>query len=654
MSFEIKTYSFQKPPMEKRTAIPLEKDIMGCNWPVVYLIHGNKEIYVGETSNAVGRINQHLDPQGPYSEKRKKLDTVEIVFDTTFNKSAILDIENTLINLLRFEIKITKEQDKKSKYFKTLQNGNSGQSKLHNYYNRAYYQDEVEKIWAELKNRQIATNDYQDIVNDTIFKFSPYTSLNEEQRETCMKILNGIMDALEKTKEGNQTDFTAIVKGTAGTGKTIILTHLFAKVVEAMYSNRTNIDNDNDDTLEYSSISLDKLSEEALLIDRIRNYVKQHGKLRIAYVAQMTSLRNTIATVICELPHVRKKDSKGPFDVVNETVQVGEPFDILLVDEAHRLWRKQKIGASQNSFSNCCKKLYGDKVNPSDYTTLDWIIECSRTRVLVYDQGQTVKESDITNEQFLRAINRKAITPTSFVLKQQMRCRAGIDYVSYLENIFNNYTGLIQKSFEPYELFFYEDANRLINDIITKNEQFGLSKVAAGYGWQWIKPKYDACNKAYNQYIKQSGKKDTRAEKVQYYLDHLAVEDGLISFDGNHYVRNLDFNWILKGDPREIGCIHTSQGYDLNYVGVLFSPEIDYDPERGIIIYPKKIKDTSSIGNAFRGLTPEEKIEKEQQLKEYIINAYKVMMTRGIRGCYVYAHNPGMKKYLSQFFTKRD
>ena len=332
MSFEIKTYSFQKPPMEKRTAMPLEKDIMGCNWPVVYLIHGNKEIYVGETSNAVGRINQHLDPQGPYSDKRKKLDTVEIVFDTTFNKSAILDIENTLINLLRFEIKITKEQDKKSKYFKTLQNGNSGQSKLHNYYNRAYYQDEVERIWAELKNRQIATNDYQDIVNDTIFKFSPYTSLNEEQRETCMKILNGIMDALEKTKEGHQTDFTAIVKGTAGTGKTIILTHLFAKVVEAMYSNRTNIDNDNDDTLEYSPISLDKLSEEALLIDRIRNYVKQHGKLRIAYVAQMTSLRNTIATVICELPHVKKKDSKGPFDVVNETVQVGEPFDILLTD----------------------------------------------------------------------------------------------------------------------------------------------------------------------------------------------------------------------------------------------------------------------------------------------------------------------------------
>ena len=654
MSFEIKTYNFQKPPIEKGTAFPLEKDIMGCNWPVVYLLHGNKEIYVGETSNAAGRIDQHLDPKGTYAHKRKKLDTVEIVFDTTFNKSAILDIENTLINLLRFEIKVTKDQDKKSKYFKTLQNGNSGQSKLHNYYNRAYYQDEVEKIWAELKNRQIATNDYQDIVNDTIFKFSPYTSLNEEQRETCMTILNGIMDALEKTREGTPTEYTAIVNGAAGTGKTIVLTHLLAKVVNAMYSNQTNLDNDNDDSLEYSPISLDKLSEEAKLIDRIRNYVKQYGHLRIAYVAQMTSLRNTIASVICELPHVRKKDAIGPFDVVNESVKDGQPFDILLVDEAHRLWRKQKIGASQQNFTNCCKKLYGEDVNPSDYTTLDWILECSRTRVLVYDRAQTVKESDITPRQFDRALERKSIKASSFYLNQQMRCRAGIDYNTYLDNIFNNYSGQIQKTFGSYELYYYDDANRLINDIVIKNEQYGLSKVAAGYGWQWKKPKYDECNKAYNQSVKEADKKDTRTEKVQFYLDHLTVKDGLIDFNGTRYVRNLDFDWILKGDPREIGCIHTSQGYDLNYVGVLFSPEIDYDPVQGIIIYPKRIKDTNSIGNAFHGLSQEEKIKKEQQLKEYIINAYKVMMTRGIRGCYVYAHNPGMKKYLSQFFTKRD
>lgn len=653
MSFEIKTYSFQKPPMEKQSTSRLDEHIMGSNWPVVYLLHGNREIYVGETSNAVGRIDQHLDPNGRYHQKRQHLDTVEIVFDTTFNKSAILDIENTLISLLRFEIKQMKGKAKQSKYFSELQNGNSGQSKMHNYYNRAYYQDEVEKIWNELKNRKIATNDYQDIVNDTIFKFSPYTFLNEEQRETCLRILNGIMDALEKTPSDKPSGYTAIVNGVAGTGKTIVLIHLLSKIIEAMYSNRTNIDNDNDDALEYSPISLDVLSEEAKLIDRIRNYVKQNGHLRIAYVAQMTSLRNTVGTVIRELPHVHKKDAKGPCNVVNDYLNNGKLFDILLVDEAHRLWQYKKIGASRKNFSDCCKKLYGEDANPSDYTALDWILQCSRTNVLVYDQFQTVKDSDITSIQFETALARQLITPNHFHLKQQMRCWAGMDYVSYLDKIFKNVPGLEQKDFGDYEMYLYDDANTLINDIIIKNVQSGLSKVAAGYGWQWKKPKYDACQKAYNKYIRQSGTADTRAQRVKYYLEHLDVKDGLIEFNGQKYVRNLDFDWILEGDPREIGCIHTSQGYDLNYVGVLFSPEIDYDKDKGIIIYPKKIKDTSSIGNAFTGLTNEGKAQKEQQLKEYIVNAYKVMMTRGIKGCYVYAHNPNLRQYLSKFFKIR-
>ena len=91
----------------------------------------------------------------------------------------------------------------------------------------------------------------------------------------------------------------------------------------------------------------------------------------------------------------------------------------------------------------------------------------------------------------------------------------------------------------------------------------------------------------------------------------------------------------------------------MNYVGVLFGPEIDYSPNQGIIIKEKKIKDTSSIGTNFTGLTPQEKAEKKEALKSYIINAYKVMMTRGIKGCYVYAHNKGLQDYLSRILPKR-
>lgn len=656
MSFEIKTYSFQKPvTVKSHTQSDLLSDHpMGTNWPVVYLIHGNEEMYVGETNSATGRMEQHLDPKGKFYKKRKKLDTVEIIFDRTFNKSAILDIENALIGLFRYEIKQTKDQKKKSKYFKQLQNGNGGQSKLHNYYNRAYYQDEVEKIWGELINMQLATNQYQDIVNDAIFKFSPYTSLNEEQRETCLTIMNGIMDALERQKKGESVDYTAVVNGVAGTGKTIVLVNLLARITEAMYSNRTNLDTDydNDDALEHSAVTLDSLSEEARLINRIKSYVKKYGKLRIGYVAQMTSLRNTIATVIKELKHIRKKDSMGPFDVVKNAFGK-DPYDILLVDEAHRLWQYKKIGACNKKFANVCSRMYGDGANPADFSTLDWIMDCSRTRVLVYDEFQTVKESDITPQQFQAAMNRGLSKPSPFFLKQQMRCRAGTDYLCYLDNIFKDNPDQKIEEFDHYDLFYYDDPNKLIDDIVTKDVQVGLCKVTTGYGWQWKKPKYDACDKMYKKYLVSSKQPDTRAGKVQFYLNNLNVEDGLIEFGGKRYVRNLDFNWILKGDPREIGCIHTSQGYDLNYVGVLFGPEIDYVEGSGIVINVKKIKDTNSIGNRFKGLTPEQREEKEKELRNYIINSYKVMMTRGIKGCFLYAHNPGLKAYLSKFFKAR-
>ena len=103
-----------------------------------------------------------------------------------------------------------------------------------------------------------------------------------------------------------------------------------------------------------------------------------------------------------------------------------------------------------------------------------------------------------------------------------------------------------------------------------------------------------------------------------------------------------NIEWILRPNSiDEIGCIHTTQGYDLNYVGVIFGKEIDYNKETNeIIIDPSNHFDS----NVQRGTTPEE-------LKQYLINSYKVMMSRGIKGCYVYVCNPSLKEYLSKFIS---
>ena len=655
-SFSIRTFEFNDSLQDvSNPSKTLYDDPMGTNWPVVYLIYGktSREIYIGESNSATGRMEQHREPNKHFSDDRSKLDKVEIIFDPTFNKSAILDIENSLIGLFRYEVEESKEH--KSAYFDRLQNGNAGQSKLHNYYNRAHYQDEVEDIWKELKTKGLATNDYQEIVNDVLFKFSPYTTLNEEQREVSIKILNGIMDALEKIKAGVKADYTAVIKGGAGTGKTIVLVNLFARFIQAAKSNQTDF------RLEESEVDevfeLKELSPEAKLINRIKNYTTQYGIPRIAYVAQMSSLRKTMATVLHQIPGVKKKDAKGPFDIVNEshvTDTEGKdefrPFDIVLVDEAHRLWRNKKLGQSTTKYKNACEKVYAPGTDPDSVTALDMIFDSSLTRVLVYDAVQTVKDSDITYDQYITTLGRRNPSDVhEFTLRQQMRCRAGLDYICYLDDIFNNDPGITRKSIANYDLQYFDDPNKLIDAIILKNKTFNLCKCVTGYGWQWVAKRYDECGEKYKEWLNSSGLEDTRSRRHDFFLRNLRIEDGLIEFDGKRYVRNLDFDWILKGDPREIGCIHTSQGYDLNYVGVLFGPEIDYKPGEGIVVYESKIKD-SSVGHSLQGLSGAALASKKKEIRNYVVNAYKVMMERGIRGCFVYAHNPGMKAYLSKFF----
>ena len=101
--------------------------------------------------------------------------------------------------------------------------------------------------------------------------------------------------------------------------------------------------------------------------------------------------------------------------------------------------------------------------------------------------------------------------------------------------------------------------------------------------------------------------------------------------------------WILRdGAVNEIGCVHTTQGYDLNYVAVILGHEIDYDDEsQSIVIDRSKFYDSKVKTGV-----------DDETLKQYIINSYKVMMTRGIKGCHVYACNPRLQNYLKRFIAE--
>lgn len=567
----ISTFPFSKEGREAlASSEPKAKD-----WPVVYLINNDKELYIGETQNAVYRFEQHLS-----NEAKKGLKQINVIFDEEYNKSAILDLEQTLIHLCFAERK-----------FKLL-NQNKGQSCKHDYYQREKYLNKVDEIWERLRKKGLVGSPISEVRNSNLFKYSPYTSLTMEQEEVCSKVALDASEKLLRKEKG-----VAIISGGAGTGKTLVLISILFRFLEAM---KVSVS---------PSLEEEERTDYVSLVLMLQDYMKEIGgkKVKIAYVCPMTSLRKTIQKVFSLTGNGLKGSMvKGPQDLFD-----GDEYDLVLVDEAHRLARRKNI-TSFGSFDSRARELGLDKEKASQ---LDFILARSKYTILVYDPAQSVKGSDITPEQFESAL--RGMDPLRFALKTQMRCKGGEKFISCLDRLFEGrMEGKIAFEEGQYEFKLFEDVGKMVEAIKLNDRIHGLCRVAAGYAWEWVSKPY-------------------ASKGFDYIVSH-NLQD--IHIDGHHYVWNMsNKEFILsKNAINEIGCIHTLQGYDLNYVGVILGEEIDYDPEKKEIVIDRERFFDAKVKNGVDAKT----------LARYIINSYKVMMSRGIKGCYIYCCKKNLREYL--------
>ena len=569
----------------------------GTNWPVVYMIYNDAEVYVGETTSAYVRYTQHADKNGKYYKDRKRLNQIKIVFDDQFNKSAILDIEQNLIHLLEAESAIEEEKGHRGR---KLQNRNAGQSYAHDYYNRTIYQAKVEEIWNHLFTKKFVNNPYAGIKNSDLFKYSPYTSLTAEQELVCRDIIRDIISKLSLGKKG-----MAIIKGVAGTGKSLVLINMIMTVLK---SRTVHFDYD------FETDSDDDLDERATLHIELEQFYKKwkeltgYDDIKIGFVVPMSSIRATFKVVFRYAGKSTKGMSAsmviGPNEVVTDVNE--RDYDVVFVDEAHRLKRRVAMsGTEMGAFDKCCHKLGMD---PQKATHLDFLLAKSKYQVLVYDENQSIKPTDIPATYMQDKINAHATIRRE--LKSQMRCQGGGDFMQYIDDIFNIRNPKSQ-SFGKYEFKLYDDPNAMIDFICRTNAKEDLCRTLAGYSWKWVSA-----------------------------IDPNTPD---IDLDGKMYFWNkTSSQWILNSNPREIGCVHTSQGYDLNRVAVILGREIDYDPKSRTIVIDRNLFFDSKVKQQTT----------DAQLKQFILNAYKVMLVRGIKGCYVYACNKNLRNYLKQFMPQ--
>lgn len=566
----------------------------GTNWPVVYLIYNDSEVYVGETTSAYVRYGQHASENGKYFNDRRRLNRISIIFDDLFNKSAILDIEQNLIHLLEADAAI---QEENGGHGRKLQNRNAGQSYAHDYYNRTIYQAKVEEVWNRLLKRRFVSNSFLSIKNSDLFKYSPYTSLTAEQELVCRDIIRDIISRLSIGKKG-----MAVIKGAAGTGKSLVLINMIMTLLRSLYIKYDyDFETDSEDDLD------DRYALHAELERFYTNWKTMTGRnsLKIGFVVPMSSIRSTFQMVF-KYAGKSTKGMKaniviGPNAVVTDADE--QEYDVVFVDESHRLKRRVAMsGTEMGAFDKCCNKI---GLNPHDADQLDFLLRKSKYQVLVYDENQSIKPTDIPVITMNNKISQNVTIRRE--LRSQMRCQGGGDFMQYIDDIFS-LRNPAKKTFGKYDFKLYDDPNKMIDFIVKKDADESLCRTLAGYSWEWVSSK----------------------DKT--------VPD--IELDGRKYFWNkTSSRWILNSAPDEIGCVHTSQGYDLNRVAVIFGREIDYDPATRAITIDRRLFYDSKVKQQTT----------DAQLKTFILNAYKVMLVRGIKGCYVYACNKNLRDFLHQY-----
>ena len=278
-------------------------------------------------------------------------------------------------------------------------------------------------------------------------------------------------------------------------------------------------------------------------------------------------------------------------------------FDTLIVDEAHRL--NEKSGLYGNLGINQIKEL----------------ISSARCSIFFIDEDQRVTLNDIgTVEEIRKWAEREDAEIVEMELQSQFRCNGADGYIAWLDDVLQ-----IRKTANTtlkdinYEFKVFSSPSELRDAILDRNRINNRSRMVAGYCWEWNSKK----NKESYDVIIPEG---------DFRMKWNLTTDGSL--------------WIIsKESVNEIGCIHTCQGLEVDYIGVIVGPDLSMDKEEVLTNPAKRAKSDRTV-KGYKKFMEKHPQEAKQRLQSIIKNTYRTLMSRGMKGCYVYFVDKEMEKYF--------
>ncbi len=555
---------------------------------VIYIYHGSKskKIYVGQTKHFIQRNAQHYN-----GEEKKfldaKFDEVIIVFSKYFD-SALDDVERTLITYFNEDYTNSLRSSSNSKvlYDEEVINKNGGNYSPE-YRDKEKVQTEVVlPLWENdlVSLGWVHTDKLTILRTRALVKYSPIKNLTKQQ----VKFLNEIID---------NPDESFVINGDAGTGKTVLLTNLVAKLITKKTGDGKR-----------KSISV------AVVVQP--NWVKTAQEIFKIYGMTDKLWIGTSTQLINKFNNLEFKDQ----------------FDVIVVDEAHKLSRR--YGKQHPSFNS----VYKNKFSKFE-SHLQIIKEFGKQIILMYDVLQAIRPCNIERKEFrslTKNFSQKCLT-TQFRIRVTNQKYKSEDYINGIKwllykdtdllkwtNFDENFNRNVFRDKSPDAYFGYytnQPLHKLFDWIETdRNYNHGhISRVLSGLVEDW----------------KQSDGKDPN-------ITHF--HEG----DMDRRWNSKQENWINSTDADaedQIGSVFAVQGIDLNKVGVLIGNDLKIDDEG------KLYADSDCFYNINGTYTAEEMeiIDNQKEFTLLVLNIYYVLLTRGIDGIRIgFWHNNQFEGYMKK------
>ncbi len=286
-----------------------------------------------------------------------------------------------------------------------------------------------------------------------------------------------------------------------------------------------------------------------------------------------------------------------------------DQFDTLIVDEAHRL--NAKSGMYQNLGENQIKEL----------------IHSARNTVFFIDEDQKVTLKDIgTKEEIIRWAKLQGADIYQTELTSQFRCNGSDGYLAWLDQVLQiRETANTEFDSDSFDFRVLDSPNALRDLIFEKNAERNSARLVAGYCWDW------------------KSKRDSKAMDIVIHEHQFAMKWNLTS-DGSRWI-------MMPNSVNEIGCIHTCQGLEVDYIGVIIGPDL-VARNGQVLVDPSKRSRMDKSLNGYKSLLKTDEAHAKRIISALIRNTYRTLMTRGLKGCYVWCTDKELKEFLELAIQK--